>query len=208
VRMDLLKLLVARRASDAVRVMADAGLTIMILGGVPYLPSFEKMTAIEAAIGEKPDAIRRLGALAVSVAEDAERLFARLRLSNAEHERLLNMANRWWLVGTGLKPQAVRADLYRFGPVGFVDRLLLAWSRSQDQPHDPLWRDFVSLPARWQPPSCPIAAADLMERGVPKGPALGAALREAEAAWIAADFPADPAVIAALADRTAANHLT
>jgi poly(A) polymerase len=208
VRMELLKLLVARRASDAVRVMADAGLTIMILGGVPYLPSFEKMTAIEAAIGEKPDAIRRLGALAVSVAEDAERLFARLRLSNAEHERLLNMANRWWLVGTGLKPQAVRADLYRFGPVGFADRLLLAWSRSQDAPDDSLWRDLVSLPARWQPPSCPIAAADLMERGVPKGPALGAALREAEAAWIAADFPADPAVIAALADRTAANHLT
>ena len=30
-----------------------------------------------------------------------------------------------------------------------------------------------------------------MQRGVEKGPALGAALRAAEEAWIAADFPAD-----------------
>ena len=71
VRMELLKLLVARRAGEAVGVMADAGLLVTILGGVPYLRPFEKMTAIEAASGEKPDAVRRLGALAVFVAEDA-----------------------------------------------------------------------------------------------------------------------------------------
>jgi len=37
----------------------------------------------------EPDATRRLGALGVAVMEDAERLSQRLRLSNAEFERLI-----------------------------------------------------------------------------------------------------------------------
>jgi poly(A) polymerase len=44
-----------------------------------------------------------------------------------------------------------------------------------------------------------LKAADFIKRGVPQGPALGAALHEAETAWIAADFPADPEAIAAIA---------
>ena len=206
VRMELLKLLVARRAGEAVGVMADAGLLVTILGGVSYLRPFEKMTAIEASNGEKPDAVRRLGALAVCVEEDVQRLFERLRLSNVEHDRLHSMADGWWRVGADLKPQAARALLYWLGPLGFADRVLLAWSRSQDAPDDPGWRDLVAMPGHWQAPSCPIAAADLTARGIPKGPALGAALRAAETAWIAADFPSDPAVIMTIADRAAANH--
>src|SRR5690606_20223372 len=88
VRMELLKLVTARGASAALRVMADSGLLVTILGGVPYLVPFDRMAAIEAAIGETPDAVRRLGALAVFVEEDAERLFERLRLLNNEHDRL------------------------------------------------------------------------------------------------------------------------
>jgi poly(A) polymerase len=206
VRMELLKLLVTRRAGEAVGVMADAGLLARILGGVPYLWSFEKITAIESASGEKPDPVRRIGALAVLVEEDAQRLFERLRLSNAERDRLHIMADGWWRVGAELTPQAARGLLYRLGLPGYADRVLLAWSRSQDEPDDSRWRDILTLPGRWQPPSCPIAAADLIARGIPKGPALGEAMREAEASWIAADFPAETAAIAAIADGAAANR--
>ena len=55
------------------------------------------------------------------------------------------------------------------------------------------------LPEHWNAPVFPLKAADFMKRGVPQGPALGAALHEAEAAWIAADFPADQEAIAAIA---------
>ncbi len=206
VRMEILKLLVARRAVGSTRVMAESGLLVSILGGVPYLMACEKMVAIEAAIGKRPNAIRRLGALAVFVEEDGARLFERLRLSNAEYDRLRGMADGWWRIDAGLAPQDARALLYRLGAAEFADRLLLGWSRSQDAPDDSRWRDLLALPARWQPPSCPIAAADLIARGLPKGPALGAALREAEGQWIAADFPADPAVVATIADQAAANH--
>ncbi len=166
VRMELLKLLVARRAAEAVGVMADAGLLVTILGGVPYLRPFEKMIAIEMASGEQPDAVRRLGALAVSIEEDALRLFERLRLSNAERDRLHSMADGWWHFGAGLTPQAARVLLYRLGPTGFTDRALLAWSRSQDAADDSRWRERVTLSGRWQPPLCPIAASrdDLARR--------------------------------------------
>jgi poly(A) polymerase len=42
-----------------------------------------------------------------------------------------------------------------------------------------------------------------LNRGVPKGPDMGAALRAAEQAWIDADFPEDRAAIDAIADRAA-----
>jgi poly(A) polymerase len=42
-----------------------------------------------------------------------------------------------------------------------------------------------------------------MEHGFAAGPALGAVMRTAEQAWIAADFPVDAASIQAIADRAA-----
>jgi poly(A) polymerase len=206
VRMELLKLVVARRAPAALRVMADAGLLVTILGGVPYLASFERVAAIETALDVPTDAVRRLGALAVWVEEDAERLFERLRLSKAEYDRLCSMADGWRRLSADLKPQDARALLYRFGTLRFADRVQLGWSRSHDEPDDSRWRDLVALPSHWQPPACPIAAADLMARGVAKGPALGLALREVEAAWIEAGFPSESAEVAAIADGAAANH--
>ncbi len=62
---------------------------------------------------------------------------------------------------------------------------------------------WSTLPQRWPVPSFPIKAADLMERGVARGPALGAALSAAEAAWIEAGFPDDKARLGAIADAAA-----
>ena len=88
------------------------------------------MAEIEAALGLDADPIRRLAALNVFVVEDAERLWQRLRLSNAEHERLASMGEVWWRrivpAGDGL----ARPWLYRLGPQHFIDRVLLAWARA------------------------------------------------------------------------------
>ena len=46
--------------------------------------------------------MRRLGALAVVIAEDAERLAAKLRLTNAEHERLVSLADAWWRISPAM----------------------------------------------------------------------------------------------------------
>ena len=60
VRMELLKLLVANGVVPALTAMADAGLLVSVLGGVPLIASVARMTQIEAALDLAPDPIRRL----------------------------------------------------------------------------------------------------------------------------------------------------
>ena len=195
VRTELLKLLVARRSPEAAAVMAESGLLTRILGGVPLVPQLARMAEIEHGLALSPDALRRLGALAVLVTEDAERLFQRLRLSNAEFQRLSSMADGWWRIESTMTERGARALLYRLGAAAYVDRTMLAWSRSQDSTVA-AWQRLASFPQMWNVPKLPIVAADFAEHGIAKGPGLGAALRKAEEAWIGADFPSDRAEIA------------
>jgi len=198
VRMELMKLLVA-----TLIVMADAGLSLRILGGVSYLASFENMAKVEAATGVKACPVRRLGALGVVVAEDAERLWQRLRLTNKEHERLLSMAEGWRRISPAVGEQGARALIYRLGAEHFTDHALLGWARSAASATDRDWHGLATLPQRWSAPAFPLKAADFIKRGVPQGPALGEALRAAEAAWIAAGFPTDAVVVGRIADDAA-----
>ena len=69
----MLKLMVADGAAGAVTAMADGGLLLPVFGGVAYTGPFDAMIAAERLLGLKPDAVRRLGALAVAVTEDAKR---------------------------------------------------------------------------------------------------------------------------------------
>jgi poly(A) polymerase len=204
IRMELIKLLLARRAVPALAVMTETGLIEQVLGGVPLMASFANMVKLETTLELAPDPVRRLAALAVSVVEDADRLRERLRLANAEHERLAAMADGWWQIASSLGERGGRALLYRLGPVHFTDRVLLAWTRSPAGAADPPWRALATLPGRWSAPVFPLKAADFIRRGVPKGPRLGAVLAAAEAAWIAADFPADGTALAAIAERAVA----
>ncbi len=203
VRMEMLKLVVAPRAAPTLAVMAHAGLLLRVLGGVPYLAAFENMAKAEAALGLVPDAARRLGALGVVIAEDSERLWHKLRLANAEHARLTAMAQNWRRFSPRADESVSRALLYRLKETAYTDSALFAWTRSQASDHDAPWRELVTLPQRWTPPVFPLKADDFMRRGIEKGPALGAALRAAEQAWIGAGFPDDRAALAAIADRAA-----
>jgi poly(A) polymerase len=202
VRVEMLKLLIAPRATPTLVVMAESGLLSRVLGGVAFLASFENTVKLEGALGVEPDAVRRLGALGVWVAEDADRLTQRLRLANAESERL-SALEHWWRVRPQPNIQAAHALLYHFGPQAFADRVLIAWARSEAGVADASWRELASLPQRWTAPAFPLKAADFTRRGVPTGPALGAVLRAAEAAWIAVDFPLDRAALESIADAAA-----
>ena len=203
VRMELLKLLVAARATPTLVVMAECGLLGMVLGGVAYLASFENMIKVEAALGAETDAVRRLGALGLWVAEDAERLARKA----APVERRIRAA-------VGARPMVARCGRIRCRRR--VARCFIGLGRS----HSPIaycspgrarkparqtrtGTRYATLPQRWIAPVFPLKAADFMRRGVAAGPALGGALRAAEEAWIAADFPMDDAAIEAIAEGAA-----
>jgi len=202
VRTELLKLLLAPRATPIMALMSEIGLLGSVLGSVALLASFENVIKLEAATAIEPDPVRRLGALGAWIAEDGKRLGERLRLSNADAERLIAL-DRWWRVLPEHGTSAARALLYRLGPKHFTDQVLVAWSRSAAGVGDRAWRAIAELPRTWSVPEFPLKAADFMARGFAPGPALGAVMRAAELAWIAADFPVDAATIEAIADRAA-----
>ena len=201
VRMEILKLMVAPGAVSAVVAMADGGLLLPIFGGVAYTGPFAAMIAAEHALGLPPNAIRRLGALAVAVTEDARWLSAHLRLTNNETKTLDSMGHRWWRLA-GMDEARARRRLYRLGAERYRDRLMLAWARAGEQAGSASWRDLATLPERWSAPKFPLKAADFVGRGIDAGPALGHVLTLAEDAWLAADFPLDAPALEAIADQT------
>jgi poly(A) polymerase len=201
VRMELIKLMVAPGATEGVVAMADGGLLSSILGGVAYTGTFAAMIEAERALELEPSSVRRLGALAVAVTEDAKRLSGRLRLTNQETRTLDSMGHRWWRLA-GMDEARARRRLYRLGPDRYRDRLMLAWARAGEGVDAARWRELATLPQRWSAPKFPLKAADFVRRGIAEGPALGHVLALAEDAWLAADFPSDPAALEAIADQT------
>jgi poly(A) polymerase len=204
VRVEMLKLMIAAGAAGAVAAMVDGGLLLPIFGGIAYIGPFGAMISAERALGLKPDAVRRLGALAVAVTEDARRLATRLRLANSEAKVLDSMGHRWWRLA-GMDEATARRRLYRLGEDRYRDRLMLAWARAGADIDAARWRELAGLPERWSAPKFPLKAADFVARGIAQGPALGRVLALAEDAWLAADFPLDRASLKAIADQTVAR---
>ena len=204
IRAEILKLMVADGAVGSVQAMVEGGLLLPIFGGVAYTGPFAAVLSIEQALGLAPDPIRRLGALAVAVTEDARRVASRLRLSNAETKMLDSMGHRWWRLA-GMDEARARRRLYRLGEERYRDRLILAWARSGERSDDPSWRELATLPARWAAPKFPLKAADFLARGIAEGPELGRALALAEDAWLAAEFPLERPSLDAIADQAVAR---
>jgi poly(A) polymerase len=198
VQIELVKLLVAPGASASLKAMGDAGLLLILLGGVTYHESFDQMMAVEQRLGVAADATRRLAALAVAIPEDAERLEQRLRLSNKDTDRLDSMAHRWrrW---SSLDEAGARVRLYKLGEARYRDRMMLAFARVGPAIDFERMTKLVTLPQRSPPPKLPFKAADFLARGLSPGPALGAALAQAENDWIDAGFPLDPATLDGIA---------
>ncbi|MEP9354052.1 CCA tRNA nucleotidyltransferase [Xanthobacter sp. KR7-65] len=197
VRAELLKLLMAPGAAATLSVMSDAGLIQPLLAGLADVRVFRRLETLEGEWRAKgwpapPDPIRRLAALAVRVADDAERLRDKLRLSNAEGRRLASMALP---LADPADDRAARALIYRQGADAACDAALLALARGRAGAENEPLEAVGRVAAAWSAPRPPFAAADLMQLGLPAGRQLGAALALAETAWIAADFPLDETVI-------------
>jgi poly(A) polymerase len=187
IRAELLRILVARRAADAIEVLDESGLLLTILGGIARRRRFERLCAIEAALEARPDPIYRLAALALFTDEDAVRLGGKLRLSGQEANDLLGLAARRPLADN-FDEAALEGALYRLGPRLFLGQLLLSWAESQAAASDPAWQRAAGLAESWRRPKFPVKGGDLVARGKAPGAALGEALRQLEEKWIASRF--------------------
>ena len=194
VRAEMLKLLDAKGAAQAVDLMIGLGLATQLLGGVTTPMRLARIIDIEAARASAPDALLRLAALAVLTREDAERLREDLRLSNAEAARLAGAADAAiWLhkCDAPPTPKDIRRSLFRRGRQATSDAIDLAHAQAPDAADDAAWTAARAAAAQTPAPKLPIGGAHLIARGVAAGKAVGDALRQIEAAWMDADFPND-----------------
>ena len=186
IRSELLQILVARRAGDAIEIMDESGLLVLILGGVARRERFNRLCAIEAALGARPDPILRLAALGVFVEEDAARLSAKLRLSSQETDALVSFAAMRSFAE--LRTHDLKVALYKLGPRLYLGHVLLAWASADASPDDAAWISAADLPRTWPRPKFPASGADLIARGWKSGAALGDRLKTLEQEWIASGF--------------------
>jgi tRNA nucleotidyltransferase/poly(A) polymerase len=208
VRAELLKLLAAPRAGEVVAAASEAGLLAPLLAGQSDAGRLGRVAAIEAQRGERPDALLRLAALCVGIEEDAERLRERLRLSNAEFERLAILGQALpALHGLRAPPPfgALRGLLFERRRRGALDALTLAHADSGAPADDGRFADAYRFLADTPEPTLPITGADILARGVAHGQRVGATLKTLQALWIRAGFPREPEVLARLLDEALKN---
>jgi poly(A) polymerase len=181
---ELRKLLVAPRAPATLQAMAGVGLLMPVIGGVPYLSRF---AAIADGSGEGVYPAVRLAALAVSVGEDAFRLRERLRLSNAEFERVSGIAAALEALSGRSAPPTIarlRQLAHRIGGDAVAGALVLLGTDRRSADTQALITQLVQTS-----PFLPTGK-DVLALGVGAGPKVGQVLDAAREAWIEAGCPA------------------
>jgi poly(A) polymerase len=194
IRHELVRLLVAQRAEDTIRILAQHGFLTWILDGVA---EFGRLGRIVAADRDKPVAIWRLAALAVMVEEDADRLRERLRLSNDEHRKLAAYARLLTVLKTRPLPLDALAAR-RLAAEHGVETLGPVLAATAGEPQPVVLPEALEAIGRFRDgtesvPIFPIRGADLVAGGIPKGPRVGEIMTLARQAWLAEGCPTDEA---------------
>lgn len=178
---EVLKLLTARDPRAAVRAMRDSRVLAQVL---PFAGPGDRF---EALVRLTSDSVLRLSGLMSDDAGEVDASATRLRLSNAQRDRLLRaLPEAGATLAPDMSPAAARAAVYRLGREAFGDRLLRTAAETGGDP-DPVLASVEG----WRPPRLPVDGAALKAAGVKPGPAMGEALRRLEAAWIESDFSLD-----------------
>jgi poly(A) polymerase len=182
---ELMRLLQVANPIPVLRMMQEDDVLAAILPEACRLDRLESLVQVEPL---SPDPLRRLAALIDVDAAAAVALAERLRLSNAERDRLASLAPPWPF-DANADGRRQRRALYELGADRYRDlALLLAADRQIGR--DRL-TDLLTPAAQWTPPAFPLAGRDVTALGIPPGPEIGRLLAEVRHWWEDGDFTAD-----------------
>ena len=199
---ELLKLLAAEDPRGAVGLMHTTGVLAAILPEAG-LDAFNALIAIETGKLYENDPELRLAALLPPAPTSAARAAERLRLSNAQRDRLAAALAAEPRIVAWLSERELRRAVYRVGVNTVHDRIKLAWAAAPQPKLASQWRKMLAHAESWAPPEFMLSGEDAMAAGLPQGQVIGKALQEVEEWWIDHDFPADRALALAQLQRVA-----
>ena len=185
---ELLKLLAADDPRPSVALMETAGVLAEVLPAPINLERFAGLVEIEDDQLFENERLLRLAALLPDDPVGALQFAERLRLSNADRDRLVAALAPTPELKSWMSPREIRRAVYRSGAKPFRDRAKLAWASAGRTATTPQWRGMIALGEGWARPVFPFTGQDVMAAGVPKGPMVGQVLREVEDWWIDHDF--------------------
>jgi len=195
---ETMKLLRAPEPASVFALMREQGILKHFLPEATRIDRLAALVTIEGVVSsallERADAVRRLGALLDDSVEVARAVASRLKFSNADRERLVAILRDR---DPDLNEPARRRLIHRLGTERFIDRALLNWAGlvakdgTQDRRETESWIDLIRFAREWPVPEFPLKGRDLLEAGVPTGPAIGELMEQLEAWWIEGDFAAD-----------------
>jgi poly(A) polymerase len=186
VQKEMLRLLEASDPMPSLRAMAATGILGDVLPGTLNLPRLERLIAIDADNFFPPDGVLRLAALLPQ--SEARTVADRLRLSNQQRDRLVDLCGAQEKIVSYLSIKEVRKLLYQLGVARFRDRVFLKWAEDSKASNAMQWRALLALADSWQRPRFPLTGQSVMAAGVPEGPLIGRILSEVEDWWIDSDF--------------------
>ncbi len=187
---EMLRLLAAPDPVAVLRAMAASGILADVLPGKLSLARFEGLVKLDNDYFFTPDPLLRLAALLPHAAA-ARAITEKFKLSNAQSERLEDIAGASEKIVSYLSIKEVRKALYRLGPARFKDRVFLKWAEDQKDSNAMQWRALLAMADAWQRPKFPLSGGNVMAAGVPEGPLVGKILAEVEEWWIDSDFLED-----------------
>lgn len=188
---EMLKLLAADEPVAVLRVMAASGILSEILPRELNFTRLEGLAAHDLDAFFTPDPLLRLAALLPHDTKIVEAIAAKWKLSNAQSERLDDIAGAREKIVSYLSVREVRKLLYRLGPARFKDRVSLKWAEDPKPAAVMQYRTLLALADGWVKPQFPLSGREVMLAGVPQGPLIGKILADVEDWWIDADFIED-----------------
>lgn len=187
---EIKRLLLAPDPASVVELMIERGVMQHLLPDFVDVTRLRLLVLIEDDLGLR-DALRRMAAVLRRDRAAALAAAERLRLSNAERDRLAAMVAPPLSVTPALDPRARRRALHRLGADLFRDLVLLDWA---DTPGGATrHRALLDEAARWTPTMLPIKGQDVLDLGVPPGPEVGRLVAEVERWWEEGDYQASRA---------------
>jgi poly(A) polymerase len=184
---EILRLLMAPDPATAMALMRDHGVLQHFLPELSEIERLRMIVLIEDETGNR-DAIRRLAALLPRETAAALAVAQRLKLSNADRDRLAALASPANAITPPLDERARRSALHRLGADLFRDLVLLDWA---DQPAAAKrHRELLAAAEAWTPVVLPVKGQDLLDLGILAGPEVGRLLAEIERWWEEGDYRA------------------